>query len=88
MVLFCQKMVEQYQKVKNLYSRKKFAFFTLTLPPTPPRGCSAFSLQFIPFRIAFFGRSPLKAYALFIAWSIICSIKLQQIAIYKGFQHC
>jgi hypothetical protein len=22
MVLFCQKMVEQYQKVKNLYSRK------------------------------------------------------------------
>ena len=27
MVLFCQKMVEQYQKVKNLYSRKKFDIF-------------------------------------------------------------
>ena len=29
MVLFCQKMVEQYQKVKNLYSHKKLAYISL-----------------------------------------------------------
>ena len=54
---------------------KKLAFFTLTLPPNPPGGCSAFSLQFIPFRIVFFGRSPLKTDALSIAWYVICLSK-------------
>lgn len=35
MVLFCQKMVEQYQKVKNLYSRKKFKSWN-SVPRYPP----------------------------------------------------
>ena len=70
-----KKWCNNTKKVKNLYSRKKLAFFTLTLPPNPPGGCSAFSLQFIPFRIVFFGRSPLKTDALSIAWYVICLSK-------------
>lgn len=35
MVLFCQKMVEQYQKVKNLYSHKKFKSWN-SVPRYPP----------------------------------------------------
>lgn len=44
MVLFCQKMVEQYQKVKNLYSRENLLFSRLRCTPSTPSKGECFCL--------------------------------------------
>jgi hypothetical protein len=54
MVLFCKKMVEQYQKVKNLYSRKKFKSWN-SVPRYPP--CKILAL-FIFFSLRSQQKSP------------------------------
>lgn len=61
----------------------------LPQPPTP-KGAFAllFFLQFIPFRMVFLGRSPLKTHALFKAWSINALSNFSKYQYTKGFQHC
>ena len=66
---------------KSLQPIKRYFF---VVPPTPK---GAFALLFPLYFMVFLGRSPLKTYALFIAWSIICSIGLLVTPLYKGIEN-